>query len=130
MSLRGRSYEDSDTRIRTALVVLIAGVLLLLAGLGMALLRGPASTEQRVARHERAEPAPAEDADQARAALVLMVVGGVLVAALLGACYALFRVTRRFAAPEHRRPSRPTAAEDVWQMHKLADEPPGERNGE
>ena len=94
------------------------------------MLRGPASTEQRVARHERAEPGPAEEALATRAGVFLMVVGGVLVAALLGACSALFRVTRRFAAPEHRKPSRPTAAEDVWQMHKLADEPPAERNGE
>jgi hypothetical protein len=130
MSLRGHSYEDAGARIRTALVVLIAGVLLLLAGLGMALLRGPASTGPRIVRHDTAEPAPADEALATRTGVVLMAAGGVLVAALLGACYALFRVTRRLAAPEQRKPLRPTAAENVWKMHKLADEPPGERDGE
>ena len=48
MTLRGRTYEDAGKRVRAALVVLIGGVVLLLAALGMALLRIPSSERQVV----------------------------------------------------------------------------------
>jgi hypothetical protein len=125
MTLRGRTYEDAGKRVRTALVVLIGGVVLLLAALGMALLRVP-SSEQQVVQVDRGESAPTDEGLAARTGVVLIAVGGVLLVTLLVACYALFRVTRRFAAAEQRRTFQPTATEDVWQMHKLPERPPGE----
>ena len=125
MTLRGRTYEDTGKRVRAALVVLIGGVVLLLAALGMALLRIP-SSEQQVMPPERVESAPTDEALAAKTGFILMAVGGVLMVTLLVACYALFRVTRRFTAAEQRRLFEPSATEDVWEMHKLSDEPAGE----
>lgn len=125
MRLRGRTYEDAGKRVRTALVVLIAGVVLLLAGLGMAWLRGPVPADPRIVRSEKPEPAPApaDEAEAVRTGVVLLVISAVLAVTLLVACYALFRVTRRYAALEQRKAFQPTAAEDVWEMHKLPEEP-------
>ena len=125
MTFRGRTYEDAGKRVRAALVVLIGGVVLLLAALGMALLRIP-SSERQVVPPERVESAPTDEAVAARTGVVLIAVGSVLMVTLLAACYALFRVTRRFAAAGQRKAFQPTSTEDVWQMHKLSDEPAGE----
>ena len=125
MTLRGRTYEDPGKRVRAALVVLIGGVVLLLAALGMALLRVP-SSEQQVVQVDRDESGPTEEGLVARTGVVLITVGSVLLVTLLVACYALFRVTRRFTVAGQRKTFQPTATEDVWQMHKLSDEPSGE----
>ena len=125
MTLRGRTYEDPGKRVRAALVVLIGGVVLLLAALGMALLRVP-SSEQQVVQMDRDESAPTDEGLVARTGVVLIAVGSVLLVTLLVACYALFRVTRRFAVAGQRKAFQPTATEDVWQMHKLSEGPSGE----
>ena len=77
MTLRGRTYEDPGKRVRAALVVLIGGVVLLLAALGMALLRVP-SSEQQVVQVDRGESGPTEEGLVARTGVVLIAVGSVL----------------------------------------------------
>jgi flagellar basal body-associated protein FliL len=126
MSLRGRSYDDANKRVRTALVVLMAGVVVLLAALGMALLRGPMSASRPMVRDERVEPGQVDEETASQVGVVLMVVGGVLVVTLLVAGYSLMRVMRRFAVPQQSKPFQPTATDDVWQKHKLAEGSPGE----
>ncbi len=129
MRLQRRTSEDAGKRIRSGLMVLIAGVVLMLAALTIVLLRVPPSSASRVARHEVPEHAPAGDELVARTAVVL-VGWGVLMVTLLVAGYSLFRVTRRLAAPRSGKLPRATPSDDVWKMHKLADGPPDEREKE
>jgi multisubunit Na+/H+ antiporter MnhB subunit len=130
MSVRRRTSEDAGKRIRSGLMVLIAGVVLMLAALTIVWLRIPPSSASRVARHEVPEAAPTGDELAARTAVVLMGVGGVLLVTLVVAGYSLFRLTRRLAGPRSGKLPRATASDDVWTMHKLADGPPDEREKE
>ncbi|MHC4092295.1 MAG: hypothetical protein ACYSVY_18830, partial [Planctomycetota bacterium] len=114
MTLRGGGYDGDPQRIRAGLVVLLAGVALLLAALGMAVLRGPQPPEERVVGQGRIQSPDEHQLLPARLGAALIVLGLVLVATLLVASYALFRHTRRYSGGGDAKPSQPTPSDDIW----------------
>ena len=130
MTLRGYDAENERRRLRTGLTVLMAALVVLLAAVGMALLRSPSPTGDDAApvkpigtsADERlASPAIGV------AVPVLAVLAILLVVTLLAVSYAIFRLTQKLALPEEPpRKEEPTASDDVWRMHRLPDEPPAD----
>ena len=123
MTIRGTADDDVTQRLRVGLVVLMVGVLVLLAAVGMAILRGPGPTGEGIATTPAAPSAGGDklSAEQAVSFVpVLGIMAGLLVVTLLVSSYALFRLTRRLAVPPSPVPKRqPTPTDDVWRMHKV-----------
>jgi hypothetical protein len=131
MTWRSAGYHSDARRVRTGLIVLLAGIVILLAAVGMLLLRNPEPSPDQTSASLQVEQSSPPDLELSRrVGVVAMVMGGVLVITLLITAYALFRITRRFATVELGKPAKPTATEDVWQMHKVPEEAPGDEKQE
>ena len=130
MTLRGCGYDSDPERIRAGLVVLLVGIVLLLAALGMAVVRGPAPPGDVVTAEGQIESADEAKILPARLVAALIVLGIALLVTLLVASYILIRHTRRHAKGVRMRPARPTPADDVWAMHKLPEQPAEEESPE
>jgi hypothetical protein len=130
MTLRGYGAENERRRLRAGLTVLMAALVVLLAAVGMALLRSPSPTGDDAAPVGQVETS--NDAGLASpvigvAAPVLAVLAILLVVTLLVVSYAIFRLTQKLALPEEPpRKEEPTASDDVWRMHRVPDEPPAD----
>ena len=125
--MRGYGREDSLHRTRDGLVVLMIGLAVLLAAVGMAILRAPSPTGDGAPGGDDLRPNNRAEPAAAQAGVVLSVLAGlalVLVVTLLVVAYALFRLTRRLAVPEANADKHaPTPTDDVWRMHKPPDIP-------
>lgn len=130
MTLRGCGYDSDPERVRAGLVVLLVGIVLLLAALGMAVLRGPAPPGDVVTAGGQIESADKESLVPARLGAALIVLGIALLVTLLVVSYILIRHTRRYAKGGGTRPARPTPADDVWAMHKLPEQSAEEESPE
>jgi len=121
MTLRGIGSEHDDQRVRAAAAVLVLGVSIILATLGMAALRGdePQPHNSQVAVQT---PVPADDLAPARVGIILLMIFLVLVPGVAVAAYLLLRVAKKAALLEPQQPARPTPIDDIWQMHR----PPAE----
>ena len=122
MTLRGCGYDSDTQRIRAGLVVLLAGIVILLGALGMAVLRGPGPAGDSVALNQQGVSLTADRVLPARVGAALLILAIVLVTSLLIAGYILLRVTRRHAQRRKARAIRPTPNDDVWKMHKLPED--------
>ncbi len=104
----------------------MGGLTILLAAVGMAVLRSPSATGDQVVppANTTTRPAGPTVADAGVVMPMLIALGIALVVTMLVAAYALFRLTRRLAVPEAaaRKPE-PTATNDVWAMHRPPEEP-------
>lgn len=128
MSLRGYVVESEQRRLRAGLMVLMAGLIVLLAAVGMAILRSPSPIGDDAAPAEQVETGAggAKLSPAIGVAMpVLAVLAIVLVVTLLVVSYAVFRLTQKLALPEEPpRTEGPTASDDVWRMHRLPEKPP------
>jgi hypothetical protein len=128
MTLRGYGADDERRRLRTGLTVLMAALVVLLAAVGMALLRSPSPTGDHAAPVEHigaSDEGPLASPAIDLAVPVLAVLAILLVVTLLVVSYAVFRLTQKLALPEEPpRKEGPTASDDVWRMHRLPDESP------
>jgi putative copper export protein len=114
-------HEASQRRTRTALLVLLAGTAILLATVGLAMLR----VESPDASVTDGAPAPLGDADtraSARAATVVLVYGSILLVVFIVAAIALVTASRNFRRGLAKKRQPPTPADDVWSKHKLPEE--------
>jgi len=120
MAYRKNGHDNEFQRIRTGLIVLLVGVVVLLAALGIAIVRsiGP-SVDSGV--QDATAPGGGSGELSTRVGAAAIVLGIVLVVTLLITSYALFRITRRFATAELSRKPQPTPDDDVWQMHRLPE---------
>ncbi len=124
----GSGSEYEPHRLRAGLMVLALGLAVLLAAVGMAILRSPAPTGEVGATEAGAGAAGHDGLPIASAESiipVLAVLAIALVATLLVVAYALFRLTRRLALPatsSRRKVATPT--DDVWKMHQVPALPP------
>ncbi|MFQ5489475.1 MAG: hypothetical protein ACE5GE_02030 [Phycisphaerae bacterium] len=119
MTLRGGTQDDQQSRLRVGLVVLMVGLVVLLAAIGMAIMRSPSQIDVA----EKPGSLADEGLLAGAAVSMLVIMGVVLVVILLVASYALFRLTRNLAVPDRKfRKQDPTPTDDVWQQHKLPEE--------
>ena len=106
----------------------MAALVVLLAAVGMALLRSPSPTGDDAAPVEQTGTSagrPLASPAIGVAVPVLAVLAILLVVTLLVVSYAIFRLTQKLTLPEEPpRKEEPTASDDVWRMHRLPDESP------
>lgn len=128
-AMKSAGAEDSDslqesptpeqTRSRTGMVFLVLGLLLVFWACGSWVYRISADqTAAAAVRHDGVE-AGTEKLKAAGGMRLLMVVVLVLALVILFGTYAAVRAARRYRAEASRQRASPTAADDVWSMHKL-----------
>ncbi len=126
MTLSSITGDNDVARLRVGLVVLMVGVAILLAAVGMGFMRTPAPEADHspsLTGAARTDLTQGTNSSILAVIPMLAILGGTLVVTLLIAAYALFRLTRNLAVPPTPSPQpKPTANEDVWQMHKLPDD--------
>jgi len=127
--------ENSQGRNRTALLVFLVGVILLLWAVGNLAYRSSVGTsEPRGESRDSSRSTSADDKDGsvgkaspdrrevAWAAGTFLLVGAGLVFLFLLGSYILIRGSRRYRARLARRQKPPSPVEDVWAMHKLPED--------
>ena len=108
--------------IKSALLFLVVGVVLLLWAWGSWLYRTLANNGRRTVADSRPVDAAVGPSGSAEVAPVLpwfLMVGLLLVLVFLFGTFAVIRAARRYREVVARRRAGPTSAEDVWAMHKI-----------
>lgn len=113
-------------RLTSALLVLMAGLLVFLAAVGMAMLRGPLPEQEAGVQNGQHDEGANGESEPQHVGLAMPILGGLaglLLVTMLIVGYALFRLTRALALPESapKRPD-PTAHDDVWTKHRLPED--------
>ncbi|GMU24709.1 MAG: hypothetical protein AMXMBFR13_47820 [Phycisphaerae bacterium] len=121
---------EEENRRRIALVLLVAGAFLMIAGMGLVAYHY--HYVHSVAPTHATRPIRMDTSSQARMIQQVLFLLLVLVGVLAISLYAFRRWNRRFRDFLFRKPHSRTPSEDVWAMHKLPDEalPGGARSGE
>ncbi len=126
--------ENNRGRSRAALLVFLAGVILLLWAVGNLAYRSSVTTpnppeESRDSNRstdndnvDSVGKTPPDRREVAWAAGTFLVVGAGLVLLFLLGSYVLIRSSRNYQARLARRRNPPSPVEDVWAMHKLPQE--------
>jgi hypothetical protein len=115
--------QTSDyRRTRLGLIILLVGVLLMIATLGLGLMRD--SGGEMVADTDEPAVVVASSAERAEVAVVVLVYGTVLLFVFVVATVALVVVSRNYRRHLARRKPSPTPVDDVWSRHRVPEEPP------
>jgi len=110
-------------RTRSALMLLLLGVTILLVALGIAVLRGQPPPADGIGPDGLAGPGRLGGKAQAMVATVTLLYGTILLVLLVVAAVALVAVSRGYRRRLQATRPAPTAYDDVWSRHKLPEEP-------
>jgi len=110
-------------RTRSALMLLLLGVTILLVALGIAVLRAQPPPADGIGPDSLAGPGKLGGKAHVMIATVTLLYGTILLVLLVVAAVALVAVSRGYRRRLQGRRPVPTVYDDVWSRHRLPEEP-------